>query len=237
MRAQFSKSEIARGTRMSPTTRQRKVQLEDYVPHVLEAVKLLANGEDQGASRQNIEKYLEETFNEETNEMIKLPSPVVKSAIRKALSSGLLTHASGVGLNGSFLIHQKGEDFLEANSCEKMKGFVTKEAKLRNISSLGSEYLQDTPPLKNTLKAAASNKRQRNSKLVVPFAEEEIVKNSQGKTAEKCTALKTILKSATTRKLAAKLKRKNGARKVKFCSPPKVIFISPCIKRMSKRKK
>ena len=221
---------------MSPTTRQRKGQLEDYVPHVLKAVKLLVSGEGQGASRQNIEKYLGGTLNEETNEVIKLPSPVVKTAIRKALSSGLLTHASGVGLNGSFLIPQKGTDFLEADSHEKMKGFVTKEAKLRNISSLASE-LQDTPHLKNTPKAAISNKRQRNSKLVVPFAEEEIVKNDQVKTAENSTSLKTILKSATKRKLAAKLKRKNGTRRVKFNSPPKVIFISPCIKRRSKRKK
>lgn len=196
---------------------------QDYVPHVLRAVKVLSQGKDNGASRQTIEKYLEGAWSKETNEVIKLSSPVVKSAIREALNSGLLVHASGVGLNGSFMLPQKSIALLRVNSHDKKKTVITKKAKLRNISSLAREFDQDTPPAENTPKRSDSKKRKRNTKLVIPFAEGEMVKKSK--------PLKTILKSPRKRKFTC------GSRKVKFCSPPRVIFISPCIKRRSKRKK
>lgn len=226
-------SEIARaGSKMSPTTRKRMKQ--DYVPYVLEAVKMLTEGNDRGASRQNIEKYLEATLNDETREVRNLSSPVVKSAIRQALNSGLLVHASGIGLNGSFVIPEKSEDLSSVHFHDRKKAVITKEAKPRNISSLASEF-QDTPPENTPLKT--SNKRQLNTKLVVPFAEVDLVKDDQFEIAEKSAGLKTILKPPKKLKFAGKFKRKSGARRVKFCSPPRVIFITPCIKRKSRRKK
>ena len=224
------KGEAARvGNNMSPTTRKRKNR--DYVPYVLEAVKMLAGGNGHGASRQNIVKYVEGSLNEETNGVRNLSSQLVKAAIMKALNSGLLVHASGVGLNGSYVIPEKLKNASAVNSCDKEKPVTTKEAKLRNISSLASEF-HDPPALENPAKTV-TNKRQRITKLVVPFAQVELVKGNQFESAEKSTALKAILKRPKEEVVTAKLRRK---RKVKFCSPPRILFISPCIKRRSKRK-
>lgn len=211
---------------MSPATRTQK--RHDYVPHVLEAVELLAKENGQGASRQSIEKYLEGTLNEETNAVTKLPSPVIKSAIRQAINSGLLVHASGVGLNGSFVLPKKGNDFTTINRHKGKKAVITKEAKPCNISSLASE-LQDTSLL-------FTNITRRNIQHAVPLAEAEEIKEDRLNVAKKPENLKTILKTPKRRKLVNRVKRKNGTRTVKFCSPPRVIFITPCIKRKPKRK-
>lgn len=226
---------------MSPTTRSRKK--ENYVPHVIEAVKMLAKGKDHGVSRQNIVKYLEGKFIDQTNSGKKLPSPAagtVKSAILAALDSGLLAHSSGVGLNGSFMLPKVSKE-LSAVNCDKRKAVFTKEARLRNISSLANEFhgplderaSQQTEPSK----VAISSKRQRNTKLLFPSGDLKFEEGDQFNTAEKAKALKTILKPPCKAKFASKLKRKGGSRRVKFRSPAKVIFISPCIKRRSQRKK
>lgn len=224
---------------MSPTTRRRKKQ--NFVPHVLEAVKMVAKGKDHGASRQNIVKYLERKFNDETNSEKKLPSPAeatVKSAILTALDSGLLVHSSGVGLNGSFLLPKVSKELSAINS-DKRKAVVTKEAKLRNISSLANEFHESASHQNKRSKVENSSKRQRNTKLLFPSGDLEFEEGDQFETTEKTNALKTILKPPRKGRFASKFKRKagHGSRKVKFRSPAKVIFISPCIKRRSQRKK
>lgn len=213
---------------MSPTTRKRK--LVNYVPHVIEAVKIL-QGKDHGASTQNIVKYLEGKLNDKTN------GAAVKSAIRTALNSGLLVHCSGVGLNGSFILPQKSKRITARNSGDKKQSAITKEAKLRNISSLASE-LQERVPLQNKPpNTENSSKRRRNTKLLVPLGNLDFDKEDQADVNVMSTPLKTILKPPGKRKFTSKFKRKNASRRVKFCSPAKVIFISPCVKRRSKRKR
>lgn len=222
---------------MSPTTRSRKK--ENYVPHVIEAVKMLVKGKDHGASRQNIVKYLEGKFNDQTNSGKKLPSPAegtVKSAILAALDSGLLVHSSGVGLNGSFMLPKVSKE-LSAVNCDNRKAVFTKEAKLRKISSLANEFHERASQQTKPSKVAISSKRQRNTKLLFPSGDLKFEEGDQFNTAEKAEALKTILKPPCKAKFASKLKRKGGSRRVKFRSPAKVIFISPCIKRRSQRKK
>lgn len=228
--------------KMSPTTRKRKK--EDCVPHVLEAVKMLADGKDHGASTQNIVKYLERKLNDETNGAKKnLPSPVdtaVKSAIRTALNSGLLVHCSGVGLNGSFILPTKSKETVATGNIhyDKQKSVLTKEAKLRKISSLANEFHEKTTLQNKAAKIENSSKRQRNTKLLLPSGDLEIERDDQFEAAVKTTALKTILKAPGKRKFTSKYKRKSVSRKrVKFCSPPRVIFITPCIKRRSKSKR
>lgn len=227
---------------MPPTTRKRK---RNYIPHVVEAVKML-QGKYNGASTKNIVKYLEEKLNDEKNGVKNLPSPadgVVKSALRAAFSSGLLVHCSGIGLNGSFILplHSKEirpTDVEDMKQPKKQKSVITKEAKLQAISSLASELQERALPQNKPSKVESESKRQRNTKLHLPVGNLESEKEDQVETEENTTSLKTILKLSGKRKFTgSKIKRKKVTRRVKFRSPPKVIFITPCIKRRSKRKK
>ena len=227
---------------MSPTTRKRQ---KNFIPHVLEAVKML-QGKDHGASTKNILKYLGDKLNDEMNGVKILPSPadgVVKSALREALSSGLLVHYSGVGLNGSFVLplHSKGlktKDMEDMKQQDKQKSVITKEAKLRTISSLANKLHESARLQKKPAKADSASKRRRITKLQLPVGDLESDKEDQFDTGENTTALKTILKLSRKRKFTgSKIKRKKVSRRVKFRSPPRVIFITPCIKRRSKRKK
>lgn len=214
---------------MSPTTRKRRKV--NFVPHVLKAVKMLSEGKDHGASRQTIVKFLERKLNDEGNCATNLPlstEAAVKSAILTALDSGLLVNSSGVGLNGSFVLSKKSE---------KRKAVNSKEAKLRNISSLANKYHEGASQQNKPSKVENSSKRKRNPKRLFPSGDLEFEEGDQFGNAENTTALKTILKPSRKGKFAAKLKRKAGSKKVKFRSPAKVILISPCIRKRSKRKK
>ena len=208
---------------MTPTTRKRKKQ--NYIPLVLEAVKVLAEGKDRGVSRQNIVKYLERKLNDGTNSVHNLPSPneaAMKSAILTALNSGLLVQSSGVGLKGSYVLNPDRNV-----RCDKQKVVITKDVKLRNITSLANELREST---------SNSFKRQRITKRGLPSGD-LVETGDQFATTGNITALKTILKPSSKVKLTSTLKRKSGARKVKFRSPTKVVYISPCIKKRSQRQK
>lgn len=223
---------------MSPTTRKRKKV--NFVPHVLKAVKMLSKGKDHGASRQAIIKFLEGNLNDKGNSAT--TEEAVKSAILAALDSGLLVNSTGVGLNGSFMLSKKSEKLL-AKDCDdnlqrnKRKAVNSKEAKLRNISSLANEYHEGASQQNKPSKMENSSKRKRNTKRLFPSGDLEFEAGDQFGNTENTIALKTIMKPSRKGKFAAKLKRKAGSKKVKFRSPAKVILISPCIKKRSKRKK
>ncbi|XP_068747409.1 histone H1.0-like [Montipora capricornis] len=205
---------------MSPMTRARL--RHDFVPNVLKAVKLLEKEHGQGVSRQNIEKYFAKTLDGHKNQQDKLMPQVVKAALRTALNSGLLVHARGVGLNGSFMIPTTFQS-------RRQKGaVVTEESRMRNISSLVLK--QDTRPAtpEKTSKPTDSDKRRRSTTFAETF------KSDLFKATEKSKALKTILKTPRRKKVVSKLVK---GKRVKFSSPPKVIFFSPRIKRKAQRKK
>lgn len=213
---------------MTATTRKRKKQ--NYIPLVLEAVKALAEGKDRGVSRQNIVKHLERKLNDGTNSVNNSSSPdeaAIKSAILTALNSGLLVQSSGVGLNGSYVLNS-GRNI----HCDKQKAIITKEAKLRNLIS----FHESTSNQSRRSKVENSSKRHRITKRGLPSGD-LLETVDQCETAEKITALKTILKPPSKIKKASKVKLKGGSRKVKFRSPAKVILISPSIKRRSQRRK
>lgn len=216
---------------MTPTTRKRKKQ--NYIPLVLEAVKVLAEGKDRGVSRQNIVKYLEGKLNDGTSSVNNLSSSAeaaVKSAILAALNSALLVQSSGVGLNGSYMLNSDRNVH-----CDKQKAIITKEAKLRNITSLANQFHESASHQTRPSKVEYSSKR-RHAKRGLPSGD-LLETGDQFETAEKITALKTILKPPRKVKFTSKLKRKSGSRRVKFRSPAKVIFITPCIKRRSQRQR
>lgn len=213
---------------MTATTRKRKKQ--NYILLVLEAVKALAEGKDRGVSRQNIVKHLERKLNDGTNSVNNSSSPdeaAIKSAILTALNSGLLVQSSGVGLNGSYVLNS-GRNI----HCDKQKAIITKEAKLRNLIS----FHESTSNQSRRSKVENSSKRHRITKRGLPSGD-LLETVDQCETAEKITALKTILKPPSKIKKASKVKLKGGSRKVKFRSPAKVILISPSIKRRSQRRK
>ena len=217
---------------MTATTRKRKKQ--NFIPLVLEAVKALAKEKGRGVSRQNIVKYLEGKLNDVTNSVNNLSSSdeaAIKSSILTALNSGLLVQSSGVGLNGSYVLNSDHNIH-----CDKQKAVITKEAKLRNITSLANQFHESTSNQSRPSKVENSSKRHCITKLSVPTSDLLQAVN-QCETAEKITALKTILKPPVKIKKASKVKRNSGSRRVKFRSPAKVIFISPSIKRRSKRRK
>lgn len=66
-----------------------------YMDLVLKAVA--ENTQSNGASRQKIEKYIQQTCEDVNNEEVRL-------ALRNALVSGILVRVRGFGLNGSFAI-------------------------------------------------------------------------------------------------------------------------------------
>lgn len=217
---------------MTATTRKRKKQ--NYIPLVLEAVKALAEEKGRGVSRQNIMKYLEGKLNDGTNSVKNLSSSdeaAIKSTILTALNSGLLVQASGVGLNGSYVLNSDRNIH-----CDKQKAIITKEEKLRNITSLANQFHESTSSQSRPSKVENSAKRHRITKRGVPTGDLLETVN-QFETSEKITALKTILKPPIKIKKASKEKRNSGSRRVKFRSPAKVIFISPSIKRRSQRRK
>lgn len=200
---------------------------------------MLAKGNGHGASRQTIVKYVEGRKEKGTKVVT---SQMVKSAIMRALNSGLLVHSSGVGLNGSFIIPEKSVNRLTGTCLDKQKPIITKEAKLRCISSLAGEIQcgPDHSDVTDSTVKTVTTKRRRNSKILVPFADSKSLHQYQLETESRQTdssGLKAILKTPSQRKFAAKRKQKRAGRKVKFCSPPSVFLISPCIKRRSKRKK
>ena len=199
---------------------------------------MLAKGNGHGASRQTIVKYVEGRMEKGTKV---ITSQIVKSAIMRALNSGLLVHPSGVGLNGSFMIPEKSLNGSRGTCLDKQKPIMTKEAKSRNISSLAGEFPcgPDHPHVTDSTVETVTTKPRRNSKILVPFVDAKSLHQDQlGKEGgQKSSGLKAILKTPTQRKFAAKRKQKRAGRKVKFCSPPSVFLISPCIKRRSKRKK
>ena len=200
---------------------------------------MLAKGNGHGASRQTIVKYVEGRKEKGTKVVT---SQMVKSAIMRALNSGLLVHSSGVGLNGSFIIPEKSVNGLTGTCLDKQKPIITKEAKLRYISSLAGEIQcgPDHPDVTDSTVKTVTTKRRRNSKILVPFADGKSLNQYQLETESRQTdssGLKAILKTPSQRNFAAKRKQKRAGRKVKFCSPPSVFLISPCIKRRSKRKK
>lgn len=214
---------------MTATTRKRKKQ--NYIPLVLEAVKTLADGKDRGVSRQNIVKYLERKLNDGTNIVHDPSSPdevAIKSAILTALNSGLLVQSSGVGLNGSYVLNSDRNIHRD-----KQKAIITKEAKLRNIT-LANQFHESTSS--QTRRSKVENSSKRHAGRGLPSGD-LLDRVDQFETAEKFTALKTILKPPSKIKKASKVKRTSGSRRVKFRSPAKVIFISPSIKRRSPRRK
>lgn len=192
---------------------------------------MLAKGNGHGASRQTIVKYVEGRMEKGTKV---ITSQMVKSAIMRALNSGLLVHSSGVGLNGSFMIPEKSVNGSRGTCLDKQKPIMTKEAKLRNISC-GPDH----PHVTGSTVQTVTTKPRRNSKILVPFVDAKSLHQDQleKESGQKSSGLKAILKTPTQRKFAAKRKQKRAGRKVKFCSPPSVFLISPCIKRRSKRKK
>jgi len=217
---------------MTATTRKRKKH--NYIPLVLEAVKALAEGKDRGVSRQNIVKHLERKLNDGPNSVNNSSSPdeaAIKSAILTALNSGLLVQSSGVGLNGSYVLNSG-----RSIHCDKQKAIITKEAKLRNLISLADQFHESTSNQSRRSKVENSSKRHRITKRGLPSGD-LLETVDQCETAEKITALKTILKPPSKIKKASKVKLKGGSRKVKFRSPAKVILISPSIKRRSQRRK
>ena len=217
---------------MTATTRKRKKQ--NYIPLVLEAVKALAEGKDRGVSRQNIVRYLERKLTDGTNSVNNSSSPdevAIKSAILTALNSGLLVQSSGVGLNGSYVLNSDRNIH-----CDKQKAVITKGAKLRNITSLANEFHESTSNQTRRSKMETSSKRHRITGRGLPSAD-LLERVGQFETAEKFTALKTILKPPSKIKKTSKVKRNSASKRVKFRSPAKVIFISPSIKRRSQRRK
>ena len=217
---------------MTATTRKRKKL--NYIPLVLEAVKALAEEKGRGVSRQNIVKYLEGKLNDGTNSGNNLSSSdeaAIKSSILTALNSGLLAQSSGVGLNGSYVLNSDRNIH-----CDKQKAVIIKEAKLKNITSLANHFHESTSNQNRPSKVENSSKRHCITKRSVPTGD-FLHTGNQCETAEKITALKTILKPTIKIKKASKVKRNSGSRRVKFRSPAKVIFISPSIKRRSKRRK
>lgn len=192
---------------------------------------MLAKGNGHGASRQTIVKYVEGRMEKGTKV---ITSQMVKSAIMRALNSGLLVHSSGVGLNGSFMIPEKSLNGSRGTCLDKQKPIMTKEAKLRNISC-GPDH----PHVTGSTVQTVTTKPRRNSKISVPFVDAKSLHQDQleRESGQKSSGLKAILKTPTQRKFAAKRKQKRAGRKVKFCSPASVFLISPCIKRRSKRKK
>jgi len=222
---------ISNRENMTPTIRKRKKPT--YISLVLEAVKVLAKGKDRGVSRQNIVKYLERKLND-TNSVNNLPSPneaAVKSAILTALNSGFLVQSSGVGLKGSYVLNPDRNVH-----CDKQKAIITKEAKLKNITSLATQLHESTSNQSGPSKVENSSKRQRITKGGLPSGD-LVETGGQFASTENSTALKTILKPPSRKKLTSRLKRKSGSKRVKFRSPAKVIRISPCIKKRSQRRK
>lgn len=223
---------ISNRDNMTPTIRKRKKP--SYISLVLEAVKVLAKGKDRGVSRQNIVKYLERKLHDDTNSVNNLPSPneaAVKSAILTALNSGFLVQSSGVGLKGSYVLNPDRNVH-----CDKQKAIITKEAKLKNITSLATHLQESTSNQSGPSKVENSSKRQRITKGGLPSGD-LVETGGQFASTENTTALKTILKPPSRAKLTSRLKRKSGSKRVKFRSPAKVIRISPCIKKRSQRRK
>lgn len=225
--------ELSNRDNMTATTRKRKKQ--NYIPLVLEAVKALAEEKGRGVSRQNIMKYLEGKLHDGTNSVNNLSSSdeaAIKSTILTALNSGLLVQASGVGLNGSYVLNSDRNIH-----CDKQKAIITKEAQLRNITSLANQFHESTSSQSRPSKVENSPKRHR---IITKRGEptgDLLETVNQFEISEKITALQTILKPPIKIKKASKVKRNSGSRRVKFRSPAKVIFISPSIKRRSQRRK
>ena len=212
--------ELSNRHNMTATTRKRKKQ--NYIPLVLEAVKALSEGQGRGVSRQNIVKYLEGKLNDGTNSVNNLSSSdeaAIKSTILTALNSGLLVQASGVGLNGSYVLNSDRNI-----QCDKQKAIIT------------NQFHESTSNQSRPSKVENSPKRHRVTKRDLPNGDLLETVN-QFETSEKITAFKTILKPPIKIKKASKMKRNSGSRRVKFRSPAKVIFISPSIKRRSQRRK
>lgn len=206
---------------MPPTGRQRLK--EGFGQNIISAVKLLEKEYSKGVSRQSIEKYFQQ----------QLSRQVVKSAIREALCSGLLVHASGVGLNGSFVIAPRNKNIHTARPRKPKKS--RENAKLRGIYLPSGELVEQVTPTPRSEKVTNpvdSNKRQQNTMLTVSVAKTSNNDELEGK--EKSKTFKAILKTPRTPKVVSKVVK---SRKVKFSSPANVILISPRITRRSKPNK
>ncbi|KAK2549759.1 hypothetical protein P5673_029733 [Acropora cervicornis] len=207
---------------MSSTSTQRVK--EGFALNIIRAVKLLEKECRKGVSRQNIEKYFQQ----------QLSRQVVKSAIREALHSGLLVHASGVGLNGSFLIAPSSKNIHTARPRKPEKFGARENAKLRGINLPSSDLEEQVTPTLQREKATNpldSNKYLQNTKLTESVAET----SNNDKLKGKSKTFKAILKTPRRpRKIVPKVVK---SRKVKFSSPPNIILISPRITRKSEPNK
>lgn len=209
---------------MSSTSTQRVK--EGFALNIIRAVKLLEKECRKGVSRQNIEKYFQQ----------QLSRQVVKSAIREALHSGLLVHASGVGLNGSFVTAPSSKNIHTVRPRKPKKIGARENAKLRGINLPSSDLEEQVTPTLQTEKATKpldSNKYLQNTKLTESVAETSNNDKLKGKIKSK--TFKAILKTPRRpRKIVPKVVK---SRKVKFSSPPNIILISPRITRKSEPNK
>lgn len=207
-----------------PSTGRQRLK-EGLALNVIRAVKLLEKECRKGVSRQNIEKYFQQ----------QLSRQVVKSAIREALHSGLLVHATGVGLNGSFVIAPSNKNIRTARPRKPKKFGARENAKLGGINLPSSDLEEQVTPTLQREKATNpldSNKHQQNTKLTESVAETSNNDKLEGKVKSK--TFKAILKTQRRPKIVSKVVK---SRKVKFSSPPNIILISPRITRKSEPKR
>ena len=209
---------------------------EEFISYVIEAVEALAKGKGNGVSRQTIIRYVEEAFAErKKTESEPEPASAVKSAIRAALKLGLLVHTSGVGLNGSFILTEIPR---KSKSKERQTPCKKPEAKLTNISLLASETQKYSSKGGNISTRRTRRTARRQSSKKLPMEQMEFDKDNLPDCGDSVKSIKTILKPPSRTKVSAKRKGKMVLRKVKFSSPPRVVYFAPSsTTKRSKRKK
>ena len=243
---------MAEGTRAR--IRQKHVSEEDrFLGLVCTAVAEMSKA--KGASRQSIVKFVQETQQENV-------SSEVNRALRSAVAKGLLVHSTGNGLNGSFILGKDNFNLPPSTGLESSCilqfanwGIVqSREAKIRKLSTIAGEetVLQrngNCSFVNNTL----PKKRQRKSKLSQPTCTCEANENKppDEKTS---TAMLTCVPSTSsflqsilkkTKWKRTNLRKSLGlgrspsmkARRVRFARSPRVVFISPRVRRIGNRKR
>ena len=248
---------MAEGTRAR--IRKKHVSVEDrFLRLVCTAVAEMSKA--KGASRQSIVRFVQETQQENV-------SNEVNRALRSAVAKGLLVHSTGNGLNGSFILGQGNFNVppstgSESNCKLQFANWGTiqsREAKIRKLSTIAGEETVLKAVVKGNGNCSFVNtntlpkKRQRKSKLSQPTctceANENIPPDEKTSTAmltcvpSTSSFLQSILKKTKWKR--TNLRKSLGlgrspsmkARKVRFARSPRVVFISPRVRRIGNRKR